>query len=110
MLRISVLNAPGMTRLKLEGKLAHEWVEEAANVWSALLAAGKNLVFVVDLLNVSFVDDAGQQLLTDMRRAGAELVGCGPLITALIEEIEESEAAKKNSDWESEIDGKEVNQ
>ena len=110
MLRISVLNAPRMTRLKLEGKLAHEWVEEAANVWSALLAASKNLVIVVDLLNVSFVDDAGQQLLTDMRHAGAELVGCGPLITALIEEIEESEAAKKNSDWESEIDGKEVNQ
>ena len=109
MLRISVLNAPGTTRLKLEGKLAHEWVQEAANVWSALLAASKNLMIVVDLLNVSFVDDAGHQLLTDMRHAGAELVGCGPMITALIEEIEESEAAKENSDWESEIDGKEVN-
>jgi anti-anti-sigma regulatory factor len=110
MLRISVLNAPGTTRLKLEGKLAHEWVQEAANVWCALLAASKNLVMVVDLLNVSFVDDAGHQLLSDMRHAGAQLVGCGPMITALIEEIEESEAANENPDWESEVDGKEVNQ
>ena len=29
MLRISALNELGIIRLKLEGKLAHEWVEEA---------------------------------------------------------------------------------
>ena len=31
MLRISVMNEPGITRMKLEGKLAHEWVDEARN-------------------------------------------------------------------------------
>jgi len=106
------LNTPGTTRLKLEGKLAHEWVQEAADVWSAIVATKTNLAIVVDLLSVSFVDDAGQQLLTDMRHRGAELVGCGPMITALIEEIEDSEAGKDRSDWEPEIEnnGKEINQ
>jgi len=112
MLRISVLNTPGATRLKLEGKLAHEWVQEVANVWSAIVATNKNMTIVVDLLSVSFVDDAGHQLLTDMRHVGAELVGCGPLITALIDEIEESAGEKDRSDWKPEMenDGKEINQ
>jgi anti-anti-sigma regulatory factor len=112
MLRISVVNTPGTTRLKLEGKLAHEWVQEAASVWSTLVGMNNNLAIVVDLLSVSFVDDAGHQLLADMRHAGAELVGCGPMITALIEEIEQSEARENGSDWEieSENNGKEINQ
>ena len=36
MLRITVLNDPEATRLKLEGKLAHEWVREAELAWAAL--------------------------------------------------------------------------
>jgi anti-anti-sigma regulatory factor len=101
MLRITVLNTPGTTQMKLEGKLAHEWVQEAAMAWSALVAMNVSTTIVVDLLNVSFVDDAGHQLLTDMRHAGAELIGCGPMISALIEEIEETEAEQDNPEWTS---------
>lgn len=100
MLRISVLNTPGTTQLKLEGKLAHEWVAEATKVWAALVAMNVNARIVVDLLNVSFVDDAGHQLLADMRHAGAELIGCGPMISALIEEIEENEMEHEEPGWE----------
>jgi len=101
MLRISVLNTPGTTQKKLEGKLAHEWVQEAAKAWSALVAMNVSTTIVVDLLNVSFVDDAGHQLLSDMRHAGAELIGCGPMISALIEEIEETEAEEDHPEWTS---------
>ena len=100
MLRISVLNTPGTTQLKLEGKLAHEWVQEAANAWSALVATNVSASIAVDLLNVSFVDDAGHQLLADMRHAGAELIGSGPMMSALIEEIEETEAEQDDPEWE----------
>ena len=93
MLRISVMNEPGITRLKLEGKLAHEWVDEARNAWAAVSEANGEKEIVLDLLNVSFVDEAGHRLLTDIRRAGAELMGSGPLMSALIDEIEESESA-----------------
>jgi len=79
--------------MKLEGKLAHEWVEEARNAWAAVSQANGETEIVVDLLNVCFVDEAGHRLLSDIRRAGAELMGSGPLMSALIDEIEEAESA-----------------
>ena len=103
MLRISVLNDQGTTRLKLEGKLAHEWVHEAEKAWAALRAMSGGAEIVVDLLNVSFVDEAGHQLLAAMRHADAELLGGGPLMSAVIDEIEEAETATSqdgsNGDW-----------
>ena len=93
MLRISVVNEPGIMRLKLEGKLAHEWVNEARKAWAAISEMSGESELVVDLLEVSFVDDAGQQLLAEMRHNDAELMGAGPLMLALIDEIEEAETA-----------------
>jgi anti-anti-sigma regulatory factor len=93
MLRISVVNESGITRMKLEGKLAHEWVDEAKKAWAAMAGMSYETGLVVDLLNVSFVDDAGHQLLAEMRHAGAELMGAGLLMSALIDEIEEAETA-----------------
>jgi outer membrane protein len=87
MLRISVLNDPGVTRFKLEGKLAHEWVAEAQKAWSALSNISPKNPVVVDLSNVSFVDDLGRELLVQFHSAGAKLVGSSPLIGALIDEI-----------------------
>jgi anti-anti-sigma regulatory factor len=94
MLRITVMNEPGITRMKLEGKLAHEWVKEARNAWGALSEMNGEKEIVVDLLNVSFVDEAGHRLLTEIRHAGAELMGSGPLMSALIDEIEEAESSE----------------
>jgi len=93
MLRISVMNEPGITRMKLEGKLAHEWVDEAKKAWDRLSEMDGAREIVVDLLNVSFVDDAGHQLLAEIRHAGVELMGSGPLMSALIDEIEDAESA-----------------
>jgi anti-anti-sigma regulatory factor len=102
MLRISVLNEAGITRVKLEGKLAHEWVAEARKAWAAMSETSCKTGIVVDLMNVSFVDDAGSQLLAEMRHAGAELMGSGPLISALIDEIEQAETAiaEEPSNWD----------
>ncbi len=96
MLRITVQNDPGTTRFKLEGKLAHEWVREADTAWAVISGMNVNTSMVVDLLDVTFVDDAGHELLARMRHAGAELVGSGLLMSALLEEIEEAEGAVCN--------------
>jgi anti-anti-sigma regulatory factor len=107
MLRISVLNDPGTARLKLEGKLAHEWVSEAEKAWLALLEMDGSTRVVVDLAGVSFVDDLGCQLLAAMRHKGAELVGSGLVMTSLIEEIEVAEieeAESEQGEEESECD------
>jgi len=94
MLRISVQNGPLTTRFKLEGKLAHEWVSEAEKEWSALEASNEKKRLIVDLFDVAFVDDLGSALLTKMHHAGAKLVGSGPMISAVIEDIEDAEAAQ----------------
>ena len=91
MLRISVQNGPLTTRFKLEGKLAHEWVVEAEKAWSALTKTNGQKKVIVDLFDVEFVDDLGMQLLSQMNHAGAELVGSGPMISAVIEQIEGDE-------------------
>lgn len=101
MLRISVMNSSGTTQLKLEGKLAHEWVHEARKTWDVLKTSNCDGEVIVDLMDVCFVDRSGHQLLVEMRRAGAELVGHGPLMSALIEEIEEAEATGEDRSGES---------
>jgi ABC-type transporter Mla MlaB component len=108
MLRISVLNAPGKIQLKLEGKLAHEWVQEAARVWATLLRMNVRNKIIVDLMSVSFVDDPGHQLLAEMRHAGADLMGSGPMMNALIEEIEQTEGEHDDHELEqAEFDSEE---
>lgn len=95
MLRISVQNGALTTRFKLEGKLAHEWVQEARTAWASLPALHGKKQVIVDLFDVSFVDDIGCALLVEMRHAGAKLIGSGPLISALIEEIDDAETAQE---------------
>jgi anti-anti-sigma regulatory factor len=97
MLRISVVNESATTQLKLEGKLAHEWVDEAHKAWAALTQTNQARAIVVDLRNVSFVDDSGHELLAAMRHGGAELIGYGPMMAALLEEIERTEVEPDTS-------------
>jgi anti-anti-sigma regulatory factor len=104
MLRISVLNGSDTTRFKLEGKLAHEWVREAEVAWTAHMARKGNKEVVVDLYDVCFVDNAGRQLLVEMHVAGAKLVGSGPMMSVLIDEInEDDQNIHKSSEDEREV-------
>src|SRR5262249_49831531 len=48
------------------------------------------------LFNVSFVDEMGRRLLEDMHLAGASLRGSGPMISALIEEIENPDGVRRS--------------
>ncbi|HEX7286976.1 MAG TPA: TolC family protein [Candidatus Angelobacter sp.] len=88
MLRISVFNEPYSVTLKAEGKIIQDWVSELRNAWLAMLSEAGKRKKVIDLFNVSFVDELGRQLLKDMHAAGAQLVGSGPMISGLIEEIQ----------------------
>jgi|SRR5215469_6304052 len=97
MLRISITNEPGLTRFKLEGKLAHEWVHEAETAWAGLKSLNGKHKVLIDLVNVSFVDENGAILLANMRRSGSKLLGGGLLIAALIEEIERVEDTRQET-------------
>lgn len=87
MLRVTVLNDARGATFKMEGKLTHEWVTEAEKAWTAFSNTPQQERAFVDLCGVSFVDDAGRELLARMHSSGAKLIGMGPMTSALIEEI-----------------------
>lgn len=90
MLRISTLHEPNVVTLRLEGKVMRDWILEAHRAWLQVFD-GKELI--IDLSDVSFVDDSGRKLLAEMHAAGARLIGSGLMISALIEEIQREHPA-----------------
>src|SRR4051794_33433508 len=87
MLRITLHDSADYTRIKLEGKLAGPWVRELDQCWTTAASALNGRAMVLDLDAVSFVDDAGVDLLTRMHRQRVTLVASGPLIRSIVEKI-----------------------
>jgi hypothetical protein len=85
MLRITIHKDVAATRFALEGKLVGDWVSELEQCW--LQAAAASSPIRVELNDVSFVDEAGQELLARMAANGAELSAADVLTRALVEEI-----------------------
>jgi ABC-type transporter Mla MlaB component len=84
LLKITVQKGSGSSTLKLEGKLAGPWVGELKEVWRSESATEAVLV---DLLDVSFVDAAGKDLLAQMWQGRADFVADSPLMKQVIEEV-----------------------
>jgi outer membrane protein TolC/anti-anti-sigma regulatory factor len=87
MLRITLHDSAEYTRIKLEGKLAGPWVRELDQCWTTAASALNGRAMVLDLDAVSFVDEAGVDLLTRMHRQRVRLVASGPLIRSIVEKI-----------------------
>jgi hypothetical protein len=79
MLRITTHNRETETEFIVEGKLAGPWVAELERCWQMAISARPCSPVLVDLTAVSYVDAEGKELLTMMRRNGAEL-----LVTSLL--------------------------
>jgi anti-anti-sigma regulatory factor len=95
MLRIYIINEPYSVTVKVEGKIIQEWATELRNTWMALADGAPGKRTIVDLYHVSFVDDFGRQLLVDMHAAGAKLVGSGPMISAMLDDITSEKASHR---------------
>jgi hypothetical protein len=69
------------------GQLAGPWVEEFRSCWehARSLATGSNSV--VDLSDVTFIDEEGEKLLSEMRTAGVEFVATGVETKHLLENL-----------------------
>jgi anti-anti-sigma regulatory factor len=70
--------------LKLEGRLADQWVDELTRASAALGSEGPGMT--LDLDGLSFIDVRGIAWLHDARARGARLSGGSSFIAALIEE------------------------
>ena len=74
MLRITVHDAAGQLRLELEGRLAGAWVCELEHCWHSTQASHPHRQLLVDLTNVTYIDQAGRYLLQLMHRDGMRFV------------------------------------
>ena len=77
MLRVSYSDTADAERWKLCGRLAGPWVDELRSCWRQARERAPRAHAVVDLKDVSFIDEAGEKLLGEMELSGAELVTAG---------------------------------
>ena len=94
MLRITVNNDVGATRIKIEGRLMGAWVRELESCWRQAMATQPPPRILVELTDVGFVDGEGEELLKLMAATGVELIAMDMLMKALVEEI--TEGGRKN--------------
>ena len=95
MLRITVESAATEVRFRLEGKLAGAWVRELQKSWQEIAAVSGAESVVVDLKEVTFVDEPGRQLLCHLYVSGATLKAYGCMMRCLVDDIKRSVGNKQ---------------
>jgi hypothetical protein len=85
MLRITYARTDAKKQWTLCGQLAGPWVEELRASWTQGREADVDAV--VDLSEVTFIDESGEKLLSQMRNDGAEFVAAGVDTTHLLEHL-----------------------
>jgi hypothetical protein len=88
MLRIDIQPDAEATNLAIAGKLMGPWVTELDHCWQKVLSSEPAKPVRLSLIEVSFIDSDGRELLARMRRQGVTLVAAGCLMKAMVEEIE----------------------
>ena len=77
MLRITHAQTETEQRWTLCGHLTGPWVDELRVCWEHGRQAAALTNTVVDLSDVTFIDESGEQLLSEMSSAGAQFVAAG---------------------------------
>jgi anti-anti-sigma regulatory factor len=89
MLKITRRDEKGTAVIQVEGKLAGPWVKELESSWRSA-AAEQTTPVRVDLTAVSFIDEAGEDLLRTMHGEHVELKARGCFTTCLIQSIKQA--------------------
>ena len=88
MLRITITDGPAEQRWILQGRLIARWIGELETSWKESLGRHDPQRYVVDLTDVTLIDERGEKLLEAMKRAGAEFIACGVYIKHVLEVID----------------------
>lgn len=77
MLRFSFCQSGAGQHWVLCGQLSGPWVDELRSVWRRMCQQLPPAHMLVDLKDVTFIDEAGEQLLAEMQCAGAAFAATG---------------------------------
>jgi anti-anti-sigma regulatory factor len=75
------------TVISVAGKLVGPWVQELEQCWRSAASSTVR----VDLTGVTFIDEAGEELLRTMYRERVELQAAGCFIAGIVDEITHAE-------------------
>jgi hypothetical protein len=84
MLRITVTDTPSEQQWTLQGRLTGPWVDQLQSCWMNSHAAREARACVVDVTDLTAVDQKGEEVLRAMVREGAKFHACGVYITHML--------------------------
>jgi anti-anti-sigma regulatory factor len=73
-LKIHITDLPDEQRWSLQGQLVGQWAAELRLTWREKRHEGDTRRYIVELIDVTFVDQAGEAVLAEIISHGAELV------------------------------------
>ncbi len=88
MLRINDITTVRGPVWTLCGQLAGPWVAELRSCWEQARPASQGQKYLVDLSEVTFIDESGEKLLRQMHSEGAEFVAAGIDTKHVVEHLE----------------------
>jgi anti-anti-sigma regulatory factor len=97
MLRITQSKTGIEQRWTLCGRLSGPWVAELRTCWERGRQVSGGANTLVDLSDVTFIDESGEKLLSEMRSAGAEFVAAGVATKHLVEHLKDQRGPGRRS-------------
>ncbi|RPI27879.1 MAG: STAS domain-containing protein [Acidobacteria bacterium] len=87
MLRITINDTVSEQRWLLQGRLAGTWAKELRSNWEKAKTGRQGRRLVVDLSDVTFIDESGAEVLGEMMKEEARFITCGMCTKYLIAKL-----------------------
>lgn len=94
MLRIRVDEHRTERKIVLEGELIEPWVSELRSIWEAKGCTLPTQKYIVDLNEVTRIDEGGEALLVRMKQEGANLFATSVFMKHLIKSLKNKHDAE----------------
>ena len=74
MLRVTILETSTEQKFVLEGKLTEPWVSDLESAWNSTREARRGRMCIVDLRDITLVDESGKRILAAMCIEGVRFI------------------------------------
>jgi hypothetical protein len=86
-LKINITDLPDEQRWSLQGQLVGQWAAELRLTWREERHEGDTRRCIVELIDVTFIDQTGEAVLAEIMSQGAELVASDVYTKHLLENL-----------------------
>lgn len=87
MLKISIVESHNQIRLVLEGKLVAPWADELRPACEKAKADLGDRELVVEVRNLTVINQAGENVLLDLMKEGVKFRGCGVFTKHMLKQL-----------------------